>query len=310
MYRENRKEAKGDSKRVRVNMITRVDKSNIEPFLKLMHEDMAEEIIVGKTLAIGALDNDTAAGIAVFYDETFPDEGGSVVRIKWLFVHPDHRRKGIGDEIMGQLILISDDAGADGVTVSFDEEIPLVKDFLEKWGFSFAGGLGKEIALNFKDIKNYKSSLTSSEKISALSYIDEIHAHELIRKYLRKSGYTGFLLEEGLPKGYIDFEVSGFWGSRENPTGLVLIHCSKEGKLIVEFLVCDGRESFKEIELLRFVCLKAMCKYSQDTLLIVKPDTNEFIMDLDAEHLFKNYLMLNLTEAIILREDWEELIDS
>ncbi len=287
-------------------MITRIDKSNIEPFLNLMHEDIADEIIVGKSLAIGALDSDTAAGIAVFNDEYLHDEGEYIVNIKWLFVHPDHRGLGIGDEIMSSLILSSDEAGADAIKVTFDENNSSMREYLEEWGFSFNNGWGTEIALSFRDIKNHKSILMSGEKVAALSDIDKDQAFKLIRRYLKKSGYKGFLLEECLPEEYIDFDVSGFMGSSENPTGLILVHYSKEGKLLTEFLSCDDKEIGNDISLLGFACLNSMSKYPPNSLLIIKPDTMEFIMNLDAVQLFKKHMMQNLTDAILLREDWEE----
>ena len=289
--------------------ITRVEKSNIKPFQSLLTEELEEEITVGKAYAIGALDEDIAAGIAVFYEGYNPLEEKSVVRIKWLYVHPDHRGKGLGDELVTSMIKIAMDYDAAALTVIFDENDSEMRDFLETWGFSFKKGNGPEIAFALKDGRSYKDIMEFSNKVTALSDIDSGKAKGIIRKYLNKNGYQGFLLSSELPSDYYEEDLSGFKGSPEQPTGLILVHSIGKDKFFIEFLACEDSENEGEMELFCHACQETMGKYPKDSILIYKPDNLEFLINLDIYQLFKQYLMESCTEAVLLSSKWQEIMN-
>ena len=290
--------------------ITRVDKSNIRPFQGLLTGELVDEIAVGKSFAIGALDGDIAAGIAVFYEGYNPLEEQPVIRVKWLYVHPDHRGKGLGDELVTTMIVTAIEYDAAALTVAFDEDSSEIGDFLETWGFSFKEGKGPEICLSLKDVKSYKDIMEFNENVTAVSDIDEAKAKALIRKYLKKSGYSGFLLSKELPLDYYDEDLSGFLGSPDKPTGLVLVHSVSRDKQVIEFISCDDPESEGDMRLLSHACQEAMGKYSKDTIFAVKPDSMEFLLNLDVYQLFKKCLMEKRTEAILLSDDWQDILES
>ena len=285
--------------------ITGITKENIDAFGPLLDPDIYEEIEVGKSLGIGVVQEKTAAGAAAYGFESEPLDGGKILRIKYFMIHSDYRLEGLGDELMAALIAAANEAGADIVAVSFPKDLDDVRAFLEGWGFSLEDGISPEIALSLKDVKNHQLIMENSLEVKALDDEETGDVRRLIKRCFRIWGYKGFLDNTALFSDYLDLNLSCYLGTKEAPIALLLAHRTPKGKVLVEYLGSADPGSEDEIILLSHVCVEAMRKYKNKTMITVKPDNMEFILNLDADQLFKKHLMLNITEGILFLEQDE-----
>ncbi|MBO5623474.1 MAG: GNAT family N-acetyltransferase [Butyrivibrio sp.] len=286
--------------------ITGITKENIDAFETLLDPDIYEEIEVGKSLGIGVVQEGTAAGVAAYGLDTEPLDGGKILRIKYFMIHSDCRLEGLGDELMAALIAAANEAGADIVAVSFQKDLEDLRGFLEGWGFLLEDGISPEIALSLKDVKNHRLLMENSMGVKALIDEESGDDRRLIKRCFRIWGYSGFLNNTALLSDYLDMDLSCYMGTKEAPLALLLVHRTPKGKVVVEYLNSADPGSEDEIMLLSYVCYEAMGKYGNKTLITVKPDTMEFILNLDADQLFKKHLLLNITEGILFLDQDEK----
>ena len=79
-------------KTVKVETNEKIMFRDLDPFAYLETEEMENELILG--ICEEGEENDTPVGLMICcYDET-------MLMIRWLFVDPDHRGKGCGDELI------------------------------------------------------------------------------------------------------------------------------------------------------------------------------------------------------------------
>ena len=282
--------------------ITGITKDNIDAFEPILDTDIYEEIEVGKSFGLGVVQEGTASGAAAYILEDEPMDGGKILRIKYLFIHADYRMEGLGNVLMTALIAAARDAGADTLAISFPKGLEDMRDFLEGWGFRLEDGISPEIALSLKAVKNHKQMMDNSSEVKALSDEEPGDAKKLIKRCFRAWRYNGFLTAAAFLDGYLDPDLSCFLGPKESPLALLLAHYTPKGKVVVEYLRSFDPGAEEEVMLLSFVCFNAMSKYKNDTLITIKPDTMEFILNLDADQLFKKHLLLDITEGILFLE--------
>lgn len=284
--------------------VTRILANNIEPFKPLLPGEYVEEVVVGKSLGIGALDEGVAAGAAIFYVDFNPDAEKGIIRVKWFYVHTKHRQRRMADALLDTLITVAKEFDVEAITVDFQENAQGMKEYLEKRGFSLDQGFGPEIGLSLSDIKDHKTIMSFCKGVQSLVEVEESQVGLFVKRYMKKNGYKGFLFSKNLPGDYIDEDISCFIGSIENPRGMLIAHHIKQKKVIVEFLCSEDRESIDEVSLVCFACQETMRKYSRDTIVVVKPETWEFVLNIDAEQLFKKYMVTDTMEGILLKDDF------
>ena len=105
-------------------ILTGIGEKNIGYFSHLMRNDR----LMDDHIYIGAIEDDTAAGVAEFSSE------GNLLIIENLYVEEQFRRRGIADEMLDKMITSARESGAAGVWVSFvsgDES----NAFFKKKGF-------------------------------------------------------------------------------------------------------------------------------------------------------------------------------
>ena len=279
--------------------ITGITKENMDAFEKLLDPDVFEEISVGKSFGIGVVQEGTAAGAAAYSFDVDPLDAGTILRIKYLLIHSKYRLDGLGDMLMAAIIAAAEDAGADTIAVLFPSESEDLSGFLEGWGFELADGISPEIAISLKDVRDHMQIVENCRNVKPLAEESTGDYRTIVKECFAAWGYKGFLSGSVLSSDYLDLDLSCYMGSPQSPQALLLAHYTKKGKVAVEFLGSNNPDSEDEIKLLSFLCVEAMRKYKKTTFVTIKPDTMEFILNLDADKLFKKHLILGMTEGIL-----------
>ena len=105
-------------------ILTGIGEKNIVIFSHMMRNDR----LMDDHIYIGAIEDDTAAGVAEFSSE------GSILIIENLYVEEQFRRRGIADEMLDRMIETAQKSGAAGVWVSFVSD-DVTNAFFKKKGF-------------------------------------------------------------------------------------------------------------------------------------------------------------------------------
>lgn len=105
-------------------ILTGIGEKNIVFFSHMMRNDR----LMDDHIYIGAIEDDTAAGVAEFSSE------GSILIIENLYVEEQFRRRGIADEMLDKMITSARESGAAGVWVSFVSD-DVTNAFFKKKGF-------------------------------------------------------------------------------------------------------------------------------------------------------------------------------
>ena len=279
--------------------ITGITKENMDAFEKLLDPDVFEEISVGKSFGIGVVQEGTAVGAAAYNFDVDPLDGGMILRLNYLLIHPEYRLYGLGDMLMTAIIAVAEDAGADTIAVLFPSESEDLRGSLEGWEFELEDGISPEIAISLKDVMDHKQIMENCRNVKPLAEENPGDFGTIVKGCLAAWGYKGFLSGPVLLSDYLDLDLSCYMGSLQSPQALLLAHYTPKGKVAVEFLGSNDPDSEDEIKLLSFLCVEAMRKYKKNTFVTIKPDTMEFILNLDADKLFKKHLILSMTEGIL-----------
>ena len=287
-------------------VVSFITKANLEGFQDMMPKDIAEELFVQKSRGIGILRAGTeedavySAGLVVFYIDREALDNTAVLRIKWLYVHPSCRRKGIGDSLIVEIMALMLKEHIQAVTIDLpanSEETVLYK-FLERWDFSFVDGIEPTFIMRLSDIPNKEDILEMSRDVMALSSIGGEKAHSLLHAFLDKQGYQGFLKE--VYHGYINYDLSCYIKSGNVLGALALVHKTGEGRLVVEYIYADSGKTDLIVNLISFISIKAMESMGGATILEMNPLSYEEVSVLDS--MFPRQRTVHLTEGILARE--------
>ncbi len=292
-----------------VPMITRIEEDNIDRFTGLMTLDMAEEILVKKSHGIGCLrpgkDGSLyAVSSAVYHTEREGLENRQILRIKWLYVHPEYRNKGIGDLMLAEIMRIVMKNGISGATIDLpaDTADTLMEEWLVKWQFSFEKGLEPDFILRLSDIGDIEEFRPLIEEVKSLSSVKTKDSDRLIHELLSKTGYDGFL--NTVPKGYISPELSCYIDDGRSARALALTHVSPEQCVQVEYFYTSEGNEVLVLNLAIFIILSARKFLGRAATF--RMSTDSFELGNLFDEAFPRQETLHLKEGIILNRRLDE----
>jgi hypothetical protein len=82
------------------------------------------------------------------------------------------------------------------------------------------------------------------------SGVSDKDLRSIYSRFLRKNGYKGHLLNDSLPKGYVDADTSCYIGDKVSPKGMLLSHILPSGLRRVEYMGAigdDGKEAEQKL---------------------------------------------------------------
>ncbi len=256
-------------------LVTRITADNAGAFDHLLSPDLLDEVIAGKSRALGALraaGNDVySTGAVVFSVETAGLHQEEVLRLKWLYVDENWRGRGIANALLGELVhfVSKEHMAAMTADLYVDDRFDLLGNLLASWHFLFVGGLSPEFAVALRDITDRAALQKYEDKVTSLLDLSGGEGKRLFRDYLSGAGYQGYLSEKSLPEDYIEGELSTFAGRQTNPTGLLLAHRCPSGKITIEYShMREGAEDQKE-EMLGALMLTALYKYDKSAEVVM-----------------------------------------
>ncbi len=253
----------GEAKKTRLEfeqlvapLASRITKRNMDIFAPLMTEELKEEILLGKTDAIGAIRGGSkgsyGAGVIVYNIEADPVEAdGCIVRIKWLYVAETFRQKRIAHFLIGTLLSQSAGLKVSGVTV----DIPALNDYAEvaayifdRWGFVFATGTTPEFMADVEDIEGVDEIAEMAEGVKSLAGSGGDPA-VIIAKYIRKNDRAGMLKSSLVSVDHYNKELCFYTGEWNRAKAMLLTRITASGVLSVELLdaVDDDEEEIKKL---------------------------------------------------------------
>ncbi len=286
-------------------MVTVLRSGNLSFFSDMLSKDLAEEILIKKSRGFGMLrsgeeDNSLyPVSAVVFYVDREGVENRPILRIKWMYVHPLFRNRGIGNAMMGELFYLIKTEGIDGISVDLpaSDQGSLFKEFLEKWQFTFEKGLEPDFILRLSDMENKEELSAEAGKVKALSSLEKPAAGSLIRSVFKKDGYQGFL--SNVPEGYLDFDLSCYIKGEDSVSALALVHILPGGSLVTEYVYTDPLNEALTMDLTIFVALKAQERFGGDRILRMK--TEDFGTAHLLDKIFPRQQTILLEEGILHR---------
>ncbi len=267
-------------------LIAAINKADSACFSTVLDEDVREAVDAGKYRAIGILQlhgirKAGVGALAYYYDKGAEDE--SILRIVWLYIHPDHRRRGCADVLLSEIINVAIDKKVSAITLDFHpgDQFESIGMMLDNWRFTFTPAIETDFVCRIGDIDTHGIADRFSDKVVFLSELEEEKAQSLIKRFLAVTEYSGYIASDTLPKSYIDLKLSCFTGDELNPAGLLLAHKRRSGDISTEFLYCmPEAEDDAELLLYSFV-LKASRTSPQDDLLCISVESDEDAYVLD-----------------------------
>ena len=285
-------------------MITKITKNNIDLFRTVLSKDVAEDIVTGRLSAIGALrtKKKTTYGVgalAYYFDEIGTE---TVLRIKWLFVNKDFKERGVADHLIAELTDSCAKAGVYNISVEFPttcEDKKILGYIFGTWQFDMESGLDPDAVLRAGDVTGYSAIEKNKKGVSSLSEPDKKDSDLLIKKTLRTYGYNGYLMKADLPEGYIDRELSCFFGNGDTAKAILLAHRTPSGTVRVDYMgFADGCEALA-FNLVSFFIGKAVILCEDDTLLKIPVEMEEmgdFLEEICPKQMGQYFVAGNMTK--------------
>ncbi|MBP5609474.1 MAG: GNAT family N-acetyltransferase [Lachnospiraceae bacterium] len=267
-------------------IIAAVTGEDSEYFAAVFSEDMLEAVEAGKYRAIGIIQSNRAGrygvgALAYYYDAGVGGE--TILRIPWLYVHPDHRRHGCADVLIAEVLNAAIEKRVSAVTLDFHpgDHFDSFGCLLDNWHFTFTPAIETDFVCRIGDINTGGRIEKLAGEVVFLSEIAEEKAHVLIKRFLALSEYNGYIASESLPHDYIDMELSCFTGSDTRPSGLLLAHKRPSGDIGVEFIRCLPESEDDTEYLFCNFAMKAAVQSAEDDLMFISVDSDEdaFVLD-------------------------------
>ena len=268
-------------------LLTRINDDNLDCFSDMIPDGLKEEIIIKKSRGIGSLrigeeDGALQAVSAAVYsvdDEALEDD--AILRIRWIYVHPLYRKSGVGNALMGELISLMADEGIRGATIDLpsDMDDPLMKEFLEKWHFSFYKGMDPDFVIRLSDVKDPEGLSKMTDRVKSLSSDDKNSVSSMLNRIFRQEGYKGFLKDNY--EQHIDFNLSCYIKGGREVTALALVRAGILGELTVDHVYTErGSESLVS-ELLIHIVTEALKRFDGSSRVRMRIDSLEIVNLLD-----------------------------
>lgn len=284
-------------------LTSNISKNNAGIFSSVISADIRDEIETGKCFAIGAIRSDGndsygVGALAYYYDEDM--DGETVLRVKWLYVDEDWRKRGIARALMIEILYIASVKNISAVSVDFEvgEYQNTFGNILTQLHFDFSAGVSPESALTIGDVSRDNKLSGYADRTTVFSELADIEASEAIRRFLEKNGYKGFLAGSGIKEGYIDKDTSCFIGKPEAPEGMLLSHKYPSGRIGIEYAGCiNGKEDKIEILFGSFIT-EALYKYDKNTEIIF--NTADMDTGIMLDELFPKQKVRFLIEGVLV----------
>ena len=305
-------------------LVSTITSKNLDLFSDLLTPDLAEDISVGKSQAIGAIrtsgDVSYGVGVIVFHTEESVVYEGGILRVEWLYVNPEYRERGVANHLIGELLNQMVDSGITHATAEYpvnSDANMLLTYILGEWKFELETGISPEALLQVHDISNQEKIHVLRKDVKSLSSLDEKTSMHVIKTSLRRFSYQGFLLNPNLKNGYIDRNLSCYIGEVTKPNGILLAHRMPSGKCRMEYFnVGLGHE--KDIGRLLCGFMEAAITSSKDADLVEIPiemmEMGVFLDNLSPKqmgrYLMEGFLTPPTSEVDLDKEDIEELINN
>ena len=226
---------------------TRITPKNISIFTPVLSEDMKEDIITGRREAIGAIRakgiKTYGAGALVYYldsDDTMED---SILRIEWLYVHPDFRGRRIADSLIAEVVYQMQKNSISAITASFivgDSWEPVMGNVFSHWKFMFGAQMEPDTIVRMADVKNLDEILKFYEKYGKyavpLSKMDNSNLTALLERELHRNKYRGYLWGQTKSPTYFNRDLSCYMGNPGSPDGILMVHRIPSGTYRVEYM--------------------------------------------------------------------------
>ncbi|MBO6215261.1 MAG: hypothetical protein J6N76_06975 [Lachnospiraceae bacterium] len=283
-------------------VVSAITAKNIKLFNSVIPEDIKEEILIGKSGAIGALKalNDMIYGVAAIVFDTAFENGRELTRIKWLYVDPIFRREGVANYLIGELITSLVSNKTDNIMVSFpskNEFGTILGYIFGSWDFAFRSGITEDTVIRVNDLfREIKKIHTVKKASKSLSRLSDKERTRLLYEAARAFGSKGLLLNKALPKNYFDNELSCFIGEINDPGAILLVHKTPSGILRAEYTGYKKDALGSVLDLYAMLLEQAFRLYDEDTLVVL-PCSGKLAKALEklcpmqlGEYLVKGYL--------------------
>ncbi|MBQ8945986.1 MAG: GNAT family N-acetyltransferase [Lachnospiraceae bacterium] len=255
-------------------LTTRIDADNINVFMPVLPDDIVEEIVTGRRQALGAIRSIKqvayAAGAIVYWLDTETQEDSPILRIEWLYVHPDFRGRRIADSLIGELVYQMHKNDIEVMTASFavgSTWEPLMGSIFSHWRFGFGGQMAPDTVILPGDVTELDELKKKSDSVNPLSGMDEHERMQFIRRSLTNGKYTGYLWDVLENKDYFDPEISCYTGDRSSPSGVMLMHRTPSDDYRVEYVSADDEAAEEIISMCAFVISQSVARGHSESLI-------------------------------------------
>ena len=264
-------------------LVTAITPENLYDYRELIPARFADEIRHGRSRGIGILRSDMnilhAAGAVIYHWDSSEENEYAVLHVKWLQVHPDFRRLGVCQQLLGELVFVLIRRNSNGMTfdIPISDDLTVIGNLLTEWHFSFAPLLTQEYVCFLRDIKNRRELMKKKLAAYPLSALRPGLQKALIRDFFasaKEENADTFLFA---PAGYYDEELSCFCKNRNGCCGLLLVHKYQGKRLLVEYAgtTADVDEAKCLSQLLTHCALLGLEKYDRQTELVIRADSAE-----------------------------------
>ena len=226
---------------------TRITPKNISVFTPVLSEDMAEDIITGRREAIGAIrakgKKTYGAGILVYYLDSGDSMEDSILRIEWLYVHPDFRGRRIADSLIAEIVYQMQKNNISAITASLvagDSWEPVMGSVFSRWKFMFGAQMEPDTIVSIGDVRNPDAILELYEKYGKfavpLSKINNSNLTAILERELHRNKYRGYLWGQTKSPTYFNRDLSCYIGNPGSPDGLLMVHKAPSDTYRVEYM--------------------------------------------------------------------------
>ena len=292
-------------------MITTITDTNISMFSTVLTEELMEDIICGKSSAIGAFRTTFemvyGVGALVYHIDTDRKKTNDILRIDWLYVDSMFRRQGVCDFLIGELINRMTEVGIERLTVSFpsksDHKLFLGYIFAT-WQFKLASGVSPENVICVDDISDYDLMEKAGGGVHPISELDERMKDKMIKTALLKFGDHGYPSASQKHEGYFEHKLSGYIGKAVDPEAIILVHKTQRGIYRVDYLGYEKGQKINAVKLSAFVLNKAMtCKGDPIVMIPYNKVVSEFLGKICPKQLGQYLVTAKLERSINVTEE-------
>ncbi len=285
-------------------MVTVITKNNIDLFKTVLSANVSEDIVSGRLSAIGAVrtKKGTSYGVgalAYYFDEIGTEQ---VLRISWLYINKEFGERGVCNQLIGELIYRCAKTGVYNISAEFPTtcgDTKLLGYIFGTWQFDMDSGLDPDSVMRVGDITGYEKIESYKKGVQGLSASDKNVSDLLVKKTLRKLGYSGFLTNADLPKDYIDRDLSCYFGDADSVKAILLAHKTASGTLRVEYMGFEPGCEALAYNLISFFIEKAVTSYEDDTLIKIPVEMEElgdFIEEICPKQMGQYLIAGNMTK--------------